>query len=404
MSLKSSVVVTGGVDAGKSTLIGRLLVETGSLRSGCLEDIWAVSRRLGRKVEYAYLLDSFEEERQQELTLDTTQVFCKAGRKEQILFIDVPGHRELMSNMLSGASYADAAVLVVDIGSALDARALSHAWILKFLGIESIIVAVNKMDSVDYSQERFDSAKDELSCLFDLHGISPRAIIPIAARCADNLVKRSRSMAWYKGPVLFDLLKARLPKTTSAGFRMAVQDTYKLDGCEFAVGSILGGEVKRKEAVEIYPAGNTCTVRSLRMLDAVPRAKYPQAVGIELDGIAAVRGQIICKSPLPQTGRDLAVKLFCITAFDRQQGFTLRCATQLVTAHCTRLSSVWNVDGSRQKGNDDGLAAGDIAGALVSCSAPLVFDTLPANNALSRFVIHQREELCAFGLIERLQP
>jgi len=396
------VVVAGEVDAGKSTLIGRLLFETGSLHEGIVEDISHVSRSLGNSFEFAYLLDSFEEERQGRLTIDTTQVFCNAGRDKQLVLIDVPGHRELMSNMLSGSSFADTAVLVVDIQRLITIDTLRHAWILKFLGIDSVIVAMNKLDSSGFSRSGFTKASAQVSHLLEQNAMTCDFIVPLSARQGDNLVKRSKNMPWYRGPVLFDLLKAGFKKRAHRYFRMPIQDSYSIDNGEFLVGTILGGAIARKERVYILPSGRKCIVRSLRTFTgSVQRLSYPQSIGVQLeDGPGICRGQVMCKPPLPRIGNEVRVKIFCVSSLRSREHFTLRCAAQEVAARLADIDAVRNIDDLKPKNIPASFEPGDIIDAVIRTELPLVYDTLQQNNSLSRFIIHQSDGICAFGLVE----
>jgi len=168
-----NIVVTGEIDSGKTTLIGRFLYDMGSLSQGVIEEIEDVCRRLGNGFEFAYILDSLEEERRNQLTIDTTQVFCKTKKGKRFIFIDVPGHQELLMNMLCGSSYADIAILTIDVRKSIEKQTKRHMFILKFLGVEQVIIAVNKMDLVGFDETVYERAKERIAAFFKKYRLNP---------------------------------------------------------------------------------------------------------------------------------------------------------------------------------------------------------------------------------------
>jgi sulfate adenylyltransferase subunit 1 (EFTu-like GTPase family) len=181
------VVVVGEVDAGKSTLIGRLLYDTASLHKAAMLEIFQASKLQGNILEFAYLLDGLEEERRGQLTIDTTQAFCR-NAKSGFWFIDVPGHAELLKNMLCGSSYAQAAILVTDATKSLEDGTIRHLNVLKFLGIEQIVIVLNKLDILDFSKDAFERAKGEIFEFIKSIGMKTKYFIPVSARQGDPLV------------------------------------------------------------------------------------------------------------------------------------------------------------------------------------------------------------------------
>jgi sulfate adenylyltransferase subunit 1 (EFTu-like GTPase family) len=227
------------------------------------------------------------------------------------------------------------------------------------------------------------------------------AIVPVSASQGANLVKRSSRMPWYKGPILYDLLKSGFKKKAHANFRMPVQDSYSIDNNEFLVGAILGGAIKIKDQVHILPSGRKCSVRSLRtFISSIPRVSYPQSIGVQLEGAHGIgRGQVICKPPLPQAGNEIRVKIFCVAPLKAHEPFTLRCASQEVAARLVDIGAVLNIDDLKPKDLSGKLEPGDIAEATIRSATPIVYDSLFQNNTLSRFIIHQHDGICAFGLM-----
>ena len=193
------IVIVGHVDHGKSTLVGRLLHETGSLPEGKLEMLKAVSARRGMPFEWSFLLDALQTERDQGITIDTTQIRFRTGSRDVVL-IDAPGHAEFLRNMITGASQADGAVLIIDALEGVRDQTRRHGYLLHLLGVKQVAVVVNKMDRVDFSAARFDEISDEISAHLTGLGVTPSAVIPISARDGDGVAERTPRIALVQGP------------------------------------------------------------------------------------------------------------------------------------------------------------------------------------------------------------
>ena len=219
------IVIVGHVDHGKSTLIGRLLHDTGSLPPGKLEELEAVSARRGMAIEWSFVLDAFQAERDQAVTIDTTQIWFRTARRDYVI-IDVPGHREFLQNMVSGAASADAAIMVVDAAEGVRETSRRHAYLLHLLGIRQVATVINKMDLVDFDERRFAEVARDITQYLEEIGITPTAAVPVSARAGDNVAKRSERMAWYQGPRVLDVLDGfhRLTVAADQPLRFPVQD------------------------------------------------------------------------------------------------------------------------------------------------------------------------------------
>ena len=174
-------VLAGHVDHGKSSLLGRLLHELDLLPAGKAEELAAMSARRGVPLEWSFVLDGFQAERDQAITLDTTRVRLKTPHREFVV-IDAPGHKELLKNMIGGASSAAAALLVLDVQAGSEEQTLRHAYLLKLLGVHALLVAINKMDLVDYAEDAFNAREREVTVALQRIGIAPSAIVPVSAR------------------------------------------------------------------------------------------------------------------------------------------------------------------------------------------------------------------------------
>ncbi|MBV8970379.1 MAG: GTP-binding protein, partial [Verrucomicrobia bacterium] len=223
------VVIVGHVDHGKSTLVGRLLHDSGSLPEGKFEQIQAVCRRRGMQFEWAFLLDALQAERDQNITIDVSQIWFRSARRNYVI-IDAPGHKEFLKNMITGAATADAAVLLIAANEGVQEQSRRHAYLLSLLGVERVIVIVNKMDLVEYSDSVFEEIEREYRSFLGKLGINPIAFIPVVARDGLNLVRKDPGdMSWYEGKTLLETLD-EVPFGTNGEdgpLRFAVQDVYR---------------------------------------------------------------------------------------------------------------------------------------------------------------------------------
>jgi len=192
-------VLAGHVDHGKSSLLGRLLHELDLLPAGKAEELAAMSARRGVPLEWSFVLDGFQAERDQAITLDTTRVRLKTPHREFVV-IDAPGHKELLKNMIGGASSAAAALLVLDVQAGSEEQTLRHAYLLKLLGVHTLLVAINKMDLVGYAEDAFSARESEVTVALQRIGIVPCAIVPVSARDGANLREPGAMAGWYRGP------------------------------------------------------------------------------------------------------------------------------------------------------------------------------------------------------------
>ena len=217
------IVIVGHVDHGKSTLVGRLLHETGSLPEGKLEMLQAVSARRGMPFEWSFLLDALQTERDQGITIDTTQIRFRTKSRDVVL-IDAPGHAEFLRNMITGASQADAAVLIIDALEGVRDQTRRHGYLLHLLGIRQVAIVVNKMDRVDFSAARFAEISDEISAHLTGLGVTPSAVIPISARDGDGVTERTPRTHWYTGPTVVEALDALEPARPLAELALRLPD------------------------------------------------------------------------------------------------------------------------------------------------------------------------------------
>ena len=259
-----NLVIVGHVDHGKSTLIGRLLYDTGSLPEGKYEELVASSERRGVPIEWSFLLDALQAERDQAITIDTTRIWFKHGVRRYAI-IDAPGHRQFVRNMLSGAAEADAAILIVDVAEGLSEQTRRHAFLIQLLGIRQVIIAINKMDLVAYDRAAFERVSSEVASYLATLGLAAAQVIPISARDGVNLARKGEQPAWYAGCSILDALASFAPMTVlhDAPLRMRVQDVYRRDLQRVIVGQIDTGTLAIGDTVLISPARLSARIKTI---------------------------------------------------------------------------------------------------------------------------------------------
>jgi small GTP-binding protein len=395
------VVVTGEVDSGKSTLIGRLLYETGSLSEGALEEIKNVCQRLGNDFEFAYLLDSFEEERKGQLTIDTTQVFCRAKKGRQLIFIDVPGHQELLKNMLCGSSYADIAVLVVDASKSIEEQTRRHFFILKFLGIRQVILALSKMDLTGFSEDVFKDVQQRIIEFSKKLEIKLEHFVPLSAKQGENIIKKSKKMPWYKGLSLLGTLSGCSKERINDDFRLPIQDIYEFNGEKIAVGEIISGEIRNRERVSVLPSNKKFMVKRIKVFNKNKSyARAPESIGLVLNNMEALsRGQVICKTALPKIEQEITAKIFCINPLNINGNFTFKCTTQEALARVKHIDKTWDTATLEEKSSLNLLDRADVAQVILALDRPVTVESYTGSNSLGRFVLKSNDEIYAVGII-----
>lgn len=282
------VVIVGHVDHGKSTLIGRLLYDTNSLPEGKVEELEAICKRRGTDViEWSFVLDSFQAERDQAVTIDSTQIWFSTQERDYVI-IDAPGHREFLKNMISGAAAADAAILVVDGTEGVQEQTRRHAYLLHLLGLKQVAVVINKMDMVDDSEKTFKDVSNQVKTYLGSIGLTPRFIVPISARHGDMIAGRSEKMDWYKDKNLINVLDSFeiAPEPTALPLRFPVQDVYRFEEKRVIVGRVETGILRKGDEILFSPTNESATVTSIEVWpenkDKV-EAHPGEAIGITLD-------------------------------------------------------------------------------------------------------------------------
>ena len=407
-SPKLRIVIVGHVDHGKSTLIGRLFHDTGSLPEGKVEQIRKASEAEGMEFEFAFLLDALLEEQAQNITIDTTQLPFRTGRREYVI-IDAPGHKEFLKNMVTGAAAADAAVLLIDALEGVQEQSKRHAYLLSLLGIRQIVVAINKMDLVDHRREHFEKVRSDCSEFLARLDIVPQFFIPISAKHGLNITRNSPELAWHEGPAILEALdKFEIP-TPPEGLplRFLVQDVYRFDERRIIAGRIEAGTLQTGEEIVFWPDGKSSRIRSIEEWNAPvpPTVAGPgESVAITLEEqIFVERGQI---ASLPATGpaegREIHASLFWLQnePLPLNAPFTLKLGPQSVEAKLVEITRV--LDSSTLEplaGSPAIVHKNEVADVRIRARKPLAFDRHDRVPDTGRFVIVTGKRIGGGGII-----
>ena len=287
-----NIVFVGHVDHGKSTTVGRLLLDTGHIEEHVIEKNEKLAAELGKPgFGLAYVMDGLKEERERGITIDVAhkELFTP---NYYFTIIDAPGHRDFVKNMITGTSQADAAVLCVAANDGVSPQTKEHAFLAKVLGVKQLIVNVNKMDMQDHSEDRFNAVCEEVTGLLKMAGFNPADVpmIPCSAFNGDNLYNKSDNMSWYKGPTLFECIDGiqMPPKPTARPLRLPIQDVYKIGGIgTVPVGKIETG-VHAGKTVMFNPSQKSAEVKSIEMHHTnVDKAEPGDNVGFNVRGLSA---------------------------------------------------------------------------------------------------------------------
>ncbi len=401
------VALAGHIDHGKSTLIGRLLLETKSLPPDKFLEVQKISKAFGRETELAYLTDQLKEERQRRITIDTAEIFLKTPRRHYCL-IDTPGHQEFIKNMLTGAARADAAILIIDAREGIREQTFRHAYLLKFLSIRDLIVVVNKMDAVGYDKKTFHDISQGASTILASLGWEARHMIPVSAKTGEGVAQRSAAMKWYRGPTLLKAL-AGIKSPTSAGFpalRLPVQDVLTIDGNPLVMGRIASGVLRREQRVRILPSGDQAVIAAIHVFPRLRRATRPlENIAVKLSPALQVKkGDIMIDAAEPLIPAvSFSGNIFWMSTerpLIRGDRLTLRCATQTLEARIEKIGQKMD-PATLQILEQDAADLKYHEAAAVHCrlSSPGVLENYSDLPELGRFVVEHDGVLLGAGTV-----
>lgn len=403
------IVIVGHVDHGKSTLIGRLLHETGSLPADKLETLKQVAARRGMEFEWSFLLDALQAERDQGITIDTSQIRFRTPTRD-VLLIDAPGHAEFLRNMITGAAQADAAILIVDAVEGIRDQTRRHAYLLHLLGVHQVAVVVNKMDRVDFDASRFAAIRDDITAYLRELGLAPAAVIPISARHGDGVARHTSTMGWHDGPTVLEALDsfAVARAATELPFRLPVQAVYKFDDRRILAGRIESGGVKIGDEIIVAPAGKSARVKSIETWP-LPELNHPsraasagQSIGLTLDReIFVQRGDLVGPATAPAlSGRHLRARIFWLGREPLARGTDLVVRIGTAQSAGTVAAIVTAIDPGALTEVDQGLIGPNQVGEIeVMLSQPLASDLHSVNPGIGRVALERDGRILGGGLI-----
>lgn len=402
-----SVVIVGHVDHGKSTVIGRLLHDTGSLLDGKIEEIEAVCKKRNTPFEWSFVLDAFQAERDQAVTIDTTQIRFSTEARNYVI-IDAPGHREFLKNMISGAAQADTAVLVVDATEGVQEQTKRHAYMLHLLGMQHLCVLVNKMDKVDYSAETFEKVSKDVTKYLKSIGLTPTHIVPISAREGEMLVNRGDNLGWYKGKTFTEVLDAFALSRSAAALplRFPVQDVYRFDEKRILVGRIESGILRKGDTVFFSPTNEKATVTSIENWpdkDSKVQAEAGESVGITLDDrIFVERGHTGShEKDLPMLSNVFKANLFWLSKTPLKIGnsYKIRYGTTAANVTVQSIDTLVDTETLEKQSDVKQVERNAVAEVTLRARDMLSIDAHGDNATLGRIVVYEGHDVAGGGLI-----
>ncbi len=400
------IVIVGHVDHGKSTLVGRLFYDTNSLPEGKYEQIQAMCKKRGMQFEWSFLMDALQAERDQEITIDTSQIWFKTDKRNYVI-IDAPGHKEFLKNMISGAASSEAALLMIDAAEGVKEQSKRHGYLLHLLGVDQIAVAINKMDLVGYSQERFDQIEKEYRSYLKEINVIPSQVIPITAKEGGNIVNRSDKMAWYKGPTVIEALDKfkRKPEPVDLSLRFPIQDVYRFDEHKrIFAGRIESGSLKIGDTLLFSPSNKTSKVASIENWGGkeLHKVSAGMSTGITLtEQIFIERGEIASHvKDAPVLTNLFRAKLFWLSESILEEGkrYIMKINTSQYRVDVREVEKVISTDDLSHINNKK-VEKNSVAEVVFKVRGIAALDEFSVNNKTGRFMLMEGYKVVGGGII-----
>ena len=406
-----NIVIVGHVDHGKSTVIGRLLADTGTLPMGKLESVKENCRKNSKPFEYAFLLDALKDEQSQGITIDMARCFFKTAARDYII-IDAPGHIEFLKNMITGASRAESALLVIDVDEGIKENSKRHGQMVSMLGVKQVTVLVNKMDLVDFSEEVFEKLKSDYSGFLAQIKVKPVSYIPVSAREGDNIATLSERMPWYTGATVLQQLDGFKSdkQLQDKPFRFPVQDIYKFtrrnDDRRIVAGNVAAGSVSVGDEVLFLPSGKQSAIQSVESFNTASKqtAVTGEALGFTLTTQIYIRpGELMVKpsEPLPEVGTRFRVNIFWVgrAPMIMQKEYKLKIGSARASVKLAEICNTLDASDLSYSKNKHQLDCRDVGECILETSRPIAFDPAAASEATGRFVIVDNYEIAGGGIV-----
>lgn len=401
------IVIVGHVDHGKSTLVGRLFYDTDSLPEGKFEQIQAMCKKRGMQFEWSFLMDALQAERDQEITIDTSQIWFKTAQRDYVI-IDAPGHKEFLKNMISGAASSEAAILLIDAREGVREQSKRHGYLLHLLGVRQIAVAVNKMDLENYSEKKFRKIEKEYrKYLLDI-GVVPTDFIPIAAREGDNIVTHSENMKWYTGPTVVEALDRfkKKPSLDDLPLRLPIQDVYRFDEHKrIFAGRIESGTLNVGDTLIFSPSNKSSKVTSIESWGTVPpltKATAGMCVGFTLgEQIFVERGEVASlEQNAPVLTNLFRARLFWLGNEDMQANkrYTMKINTSEYKVEVREIEQVVSTD-DLSLNRSDVVRKNEVAEVVVKVRGLAALDEFEQNQKTGRFMLMDGYTVVGGGII-----
>ncbi|MGD9852405.1 MAG: GTP-binding protein [Nitrospirales bacterium] len=410
MKERMNIVIVGHVDHGKSTLLGRLYADTGTLPTGKIEKIQAICQQQGKEFEYAFLFDSFLEEQQQGITIDTARTFFSWGGRQYII-IDAPGHKEFLKNMVSGAARAEAALLIIDALEGVRDQSKRHGLLLSMLGVKQVTVVVNKMDLVGYREDIFRGIEKEYRDFLNQLNVTPQYVIPASAKLGVNIAQASPETPWYTGPSVLDSLAHFSLETTltEKPLRLPIQDVYKFDARRILVGRITAGKLKIGDRLVFSPSNKSANIQTIEAFNIDPpptQAVAGQSVGITLDEqIFVERGQIAAQeTDRPLVSTRIRANLFWLgkRPLETRRPYSLRMATREVSCEIAKIHRIVDANNLNDRHTQTSVQRNEVADITLRTKTPIAFDLYTSFETTGRFVLVDDYDVAGGGIITEL--
>lgn len=413
-----NLAMIGHIDHGKSTLLGRLLTEAGAIDPHLIEEYRKKAEAIGKATfEYAWVMDTLKDERERGITIDVAHQRFDTN-KYYYTIVDCPGHRDFVKNMITGTSQADAAVLVVDAKDGIMAQTKEHGFLSRTLGVTQLIIAVNKMDRVNYDQKRYEELKKEILALLKTVGYKEENVtfLPVSAIEGENVTKRGDKLKWFDGPTLLDAMDLmKVPeKPIKLPLRIPVQDVYTITGVgTVPVGRVETGKLKKGDKIIFEPADKTGEVKTIEMHhEEIPEAIPGDNIGWNVRGISRndIRRGDVCGHPdTPPTVADEFTAQIVVLQHPSAitVGYTpvFHCHTAQVASTITAISKKLDPKtGAVVEENPDFIKAGDAAIVTIKPTRPLVIERVKEIPQLGRFAIRDMGQTVAAGMVIDVKP